>query len=530
MIKKHNWPKVLLPLAGLVALIWFLIRVIPKPSRAAYPCQRAAAPLASGFVLWLTGLFSGKILWRKSKTFLRRSKFATAAVILAVAVYALWLPLGVTRDADAQRLNAQAEPFKPSEGPNSPMGVGKGIHAGRVTWAYDPDATSWDGTTGFWWEDTYTNQKAVDEMTSKSLQGLTGEKSDKQAWDALFKNFNQTHNAGTAGYKRGEKIAIKINANQDRSPEWGKGERLLTGLPSPHAVYALVNELITVAGVPGEDITIYDACGGRNVGGPVYGKIKANKSPEFQAVKFVVGTDFNLGGRSAPVPDMDNPIHFADPGIPTAYLPTAVTQAKYLINMALLRPHTLAGVTLTAKNHFGSTYFPNDGGWTPRPIHAFIIRTKPMGSYNALVDLVGHKHLGGKTLLYLLDGLYSAETNEGNAIRFTSFGDDWPSTIIASQDPIAIDSVGLDILRNEPKATQVRGNADNYLHEAALADKAPSGTKYDPEGDGTPLTSLGVHEHWNNPLDKQYSRNLKKGDGIELVIVDKPAPKFARQD
>ncbi len=30
-----------------------------------------------------------------------------------------------------------------------------------------------------------------------------------------------------------------------------------------------------------------------------------------------------------------------------------------------------------------------------------------MGSYNCLVDLIGHKHLGGKTLLYMVDGLYA---------------------------------------------------------------------------------------------------------------------------
>ena len=27
-----------------------------------------------------------------------------------------------------------------------------------------------------------------------------------------------------------------------------------------------------------------------------------------------------------------------------------------------------------------------------------------------------------------------------------------------------------------------------------------------------------VHEHWNNPVDKQYSRNLGTGDGIERVV------------
>ncbi len=31
------------------------------------------------------------------------------------------------------------------------------------------------------------------------------------------------------------------------------------------------------------------------------------------------------------------------------------------------------------------------------------------------------------------------------------------------------------------------------------------------------MESLGVHEHWNNATDKQYSRNLGKRQGIELV-------------
>jgi hypothetical protein len=87
---------------------------------------------------------------------------------------------------------------------------------------------------------------------------------------------------------------------------------------------------------------------------------------------------------------------------------------------------------------------------------------------------------------------------------------------------IAIDSVGLDFLRNEqslnPIVVDVTGNPDNYLHEAASANKPPSGTTYDPEGDGIALQSLGVHEHWNNPNDRKYSRNLGTGDGIELLI------------
>lgn len=548
--ERNSWLKSLSFLAGLASLVWFLARVIPKPSRASYPCQQAAFPLASGFVLWVAGLVGAKALHRRAAMLARRSRWAFAVAVLAAAVLAVWLPLGVVTDTAAQGTFASAEPFKPSEPPNTPMGEGKGIHPGRVVWERDTDATPWDGTTGNWWDDANNNGAVVDRMTSKALQDLTGQKTDKQAWDGLFRHFNQTHQSGNAGYRPGEKIAIKINANQDRAAEWGKGgppgparagrapaggppgggpppaRGPLNGLPSPHVVCALVTQLITVAGVRGEDITIYDATDRRNIGQPIYSRIRANSNPNFQAVKFVVGNDYGLGGRIAPTPDKTNPLHFEKAGVPVAYLPQQVTEAKYLINIALLRPHTIASVTLIGKSHFGSVYFPDDGGWTPRPLHSMIGRTQPMGSYNPLVDLMGHRHLGGKTLLYMLDGLYSAEHNEGSVIRFASFGDQWLSSILMSQDPVALDSVGLDILRNEPKATQVRGNADNYLHEAALAGKPPSGTVYDPEGDGKPLASLGVHEHWNNPTDRKYSRNLGKKEGIELIaVLQKPATK-----
>jgi uncharacterized protein (DUF362 family) len=518
--------RVLALLAGLVSLVWFLVRVIPKPSRAAYPCQRAAFPLASGFVLWFAGLIGGWTLHRRA---------AAGLAVLTLALLLVWIPLGVPGDAAAQ--GPAAEPFKPSEPLNAPMGEGKGIHPGRVAWVRDPDATSWDGATGNWWDEAATNQAAVERMSSTALERLTGEKTDRQAWEALFRHFNRTHQSGNSGYRRGEKIAIKINANQDRSPEWGKAAsradilpgrpagappgmgRVLNGLHSPQLVYWLVAQLITAAGVPGEDITIYDATVWRNIGQPIYAKIRANSSPAFRAVRFVVGDDWGTTGRSAPVADDANPIRFSRQGVPAALLPRQVTDAKYLINLALLRPHGMAGITLTAKNHFGSVHFAENGGWVPRALHNFISRTQPMGSYNPLVDLTGHRHLGGKTLLYMLDGLYAAESNEGNVFRFASLGDDWSSSVLMSQDPVAIDSVGLDILRSEPKATQVRGNADNYLHEAALAAKPPSGTVYDPEGDGKPLASLGVHEHWNNAAERKYSRNLGRKDGIELIAV-----------
>jgi hypothetical protein len=145
------------------------------------------------------------------------------------------------------------------------------------------------------------------------------------------------------------------------------------------------------------------------------------------------------------------------------------------------------------------------------------------GHYRNFVDLMGHRNLGGKTFLCLIDGLYGGKHASSYPLplkwQTAPFNNDWPSSIFASQDQVAIDSVGFDFLIREwPESPgPAYDGADDYLHEAALADNPPSGTLYDPERDGTRLSSLGVHEHWNNPTEKKYSRNLGTGDGIELV-------------
>jgi hypothetical protein len=400
------------------------------------------------------------------------------------------------------------------------MGVGKGIHPGRVVWVHAPSATKWDGKTGNWWDDANTDQRVVDQMVSGSLQSLTGAETDGQSWELLFRDFNRARNLGDNGYQPGEKIAIKINANQDRDATWVTGK----GLPSPHVIYAVLSQLVGTAGVAAGNITVYDATGGRNIGAPIIDKVRADS--RLRAVKFVVGADQARSGdgRIAASPDLNVPVHFAGPGMEAAYLPRTVTEAKYLINLALFRAHFMLGVTLSAKNHFGSVYFKKNGTFSPSPLHGCGMKVNPDGSYNCLVELMGHKQLGGKTLLYLFDGLYPAKHNEAGVIRFASFGNNWASSIFASQDPVAIDSVGLDFLRNEPNLDGVvTGHVDNYLHEAALAGNPPSKTVYDPDGGGTRLSSLGVHEHWNNPAEKKYSRNLGKAEGIELVAREIPA-------
>ena len=509
-----GWLVWLLPITGLAALVWFLIRVIPKPSRAAYPCQRIAAPLACGFLAWMSGLVGSVVIWRKAAGLLRGSRYAAAAACIVLAVLALWWPLGVT----GRRATAG---FTPTDQANTPMGVARGINPGRVVWVRDANAVTWDGYSGKWWDENNIHQDVVNEMMSKSIRWLTGTRTDTDAWRAIFTHFNRTHNSGDVGYQVGEKIAIKVNMNQDNGGSWSNDN----GMPSPQLLYAVVDQLINVVGVPGSAITIYDAS--RYIGDPLYNKIRNNLNPNFQSVRFVVNPEEAGRGRQSATADTSAAIHYADRTVSYSgrtYPPVCVTEAKYLINMALFRGHVIAGITSLAKNHFGSVWHDvsSHRGWTPEHMHESCdIDERAMGSANALVDLMGHKHLGGKTLLFMIDALYGNRNQGTGPIRFRSFGNDWCCSVFVSQDAVACESVALDFLRNEPVCdAEVKRNTDNYLHEAALADNPRSGALYDPEGDGSRLESLGVHEHWNNAADKQYSRNLGTGNGIELVCSE----------
>ncbi|MHC4104846.1 MAG: hypothetical protein ACYSR9_07900, partial [Planctomycetota bacterium] len=187
---KYPWLIWVFPIAGLLSLIWFLIRVVPKPSRATYPCQRLVAPLASGFVVWLMGLLGSMLAYRKARQYLRHSRYVVAGICVVVSVMVIWLSLAVTSDSSATAA------FTPTDPPNTPIGVAKGIHPGRVAWLHDPSATSWDSSTGHWWDDDNTDQDAVDYMISKSMRVLTGESNDPNAWDATFRYSNRARGKG----------------------------------------------------------------------------------------------------------------------------------------------------------------------------------------------------------------------------------------------------------------------------------------------------------------------------------------------
>jgi len=549
--RKCSWRFWILPVMGLFSLLWFLVRVIPKPSRAAYPCQRAAFPLASSFVVWVTALVASTFAWRRSR---RHDARLWTACLWGAAALAL-AALVVT---SLPTVRAWAD-----NPPHDVVGVAKGIFPGRVVWVHAPEATSWDGynSAEHWFETNHTDLGVVEEMMSKAVRSVGGGASDAAAWDAIFKYFNLNHGKGERGYQAGEKIAIKINlttcnarsgpstvninGNYEKRNAYSDGYWLNTIDNSPQMLLSLLRHLVYVAGVNQTNIYLGDPTGN-------FPKFMWDKlHPEFPDVHYFD----NYGGQGR-MRTMFSAVPFNwsanAVGKVQDYVPVPFAQADYLINFAVLKGHSV-GVTVCGKNWYGALLRCPDGYYrdangtnqggnvnyasmhasTPDPNMA---GPPGLGHYRAIVDLMGHPALGGKTLLYLVDGLFGGYFWDSHPRKWNTapFNTDWPSSLFASQDPVAIDSVCYDFLLNEwpnvvnngsaSPGNALQGGAEDYLHEAAEANNPTSGTFYDPDKTGTPLESLGVHEHWNNSTNKQYSRNLGTGAGIELVALTATRP------
>jgi len=547
------WLRLTLFFSGAIALAWFLIRVIPKPSRAAYPCQQAAFPVASGFVIWLCGTLTIKTGLKWVGRNLSRRWMTTACTSgVTVMAVVLWTMLSFKEHGIA---NSAPKPsidwhFVPSKA-NSPVGVARGVFPGRVVWARDPLATKWAGNwkqrSDQWWLDQNTDQARVDALLASTLSKLTGANDGAQAWTRIFQYYNKTaRKMENRGYQPGEVVAVKINLNNSTGA--AKTDNMIDA--SPQMVLSMVRQLVNQAHVRQEDIIVYDA---RRFIPPylltkIWSEFKDVRFVQFEAAKEVqpkhpvYGDYSRLEGAQ-----WVEGIAYSNGKYKDAKLiPKQVFDATYLINLAILKAHSYprtemdggdegqTGVTMTGKNHFGSI----KGTPELHPSISTLQEAASMNVYSPIVDLNASPNLGAKTILFVLDGLYCGRKWQSYPQHFPNppFNNrvapyenpDWPASVLASLDGVALDSVGLDLLCAQTKNNNdetgrprilMRANADNYLFEMALADHPPSGMVYKQGGKTVP--SLGVHEHWDSDETKRYSRNLDpvKGRGIELIYL-----------
>jgi hypothetical protein len=543
-IKKQKIYYFLFPIIGIFASLWFLIRVIPKPSRATYPCMRVAYPIASSFVIYVLGLAISVIAITKAKMHWKNARYWAMAVFLFIAIAAGFISF----QADDLPLYANSSYLDIA---NFPIGTPRGIFPGRVIWNRNPDATNENcGNSTF--GDAYylpknTNMEIVNGMVRSSLLNLTGKSSIRDAWDTLFIYFNIKKGNGAKGYRTGEKIFIKTNAIGSTVVD--SNNHNITDLTSyvesrtsPQPVLALLRGLINDYGIPQENISVGDPQ--RDIQNEYWDLWHT----EFPNVKYIC----HKGGqsRTLALKGAKPSVFYSDKGavlrsgswsdmsvgnpVYQDTLYTVIEQADYLIYVGALKVHERAGVTLIGKCDFGAHVRSN-----AMHLHMGLVNPdgfSPAGNknsrfgynkYRVLVDLMAHKNLGGNAMLYVVDGLWGSTGANLKPVKFkiAPFNNDWPSSIFMSQDPIALESVCIDLLKAEFTSDkhaetypQMVG-VDDHLHQAADSANWPTGIRYDPENDGTVIGSLGVHEHWNNSIDMQYSRDLEIGAGIQLIKI-----------
>ena len=560
---------------GISSTLWFLIRVIPKPQRAGYPCMKAAAPIISGFVVYLLTLGGSVVLLKKAIRKFKQAKYLGAALLILVGVVLVF----IWNIKDAQKVFSNPGEVTFTRGvlpdaPNSPVGEGRGIFPGRVTWIYNRYATNENcpnTITNAYFMAKNTNQDTINRMADRAIKSIGGKNTVSESWDAIFRDFNKRKTGTASGYVAGQKIVIKINNGQAgwaidnnnlaetgvTSSGTGKSNVAMSNT-SPQAVLAFLVQLIDSCCIAQTDIEI---------GEPmthIYKSLYDIVHPKYPNVILLdksattaSGISTTTLGRTVSAGWTNRSIIWSDKGkvmnqAISDDLMNEMYNADYMINIAVMKAHARSGVTLCAKNHFGSS--THGGSYSAERLHAGSINVTSMSSsnggndnltnargdyhmYRVLTDIIGHDKLGGNTVLFVVDGLWGGIEATDMPVKWqmAPFYNDFPSSLFVSQDEVALESVCLDFLRAEAsvdlymKDRPFFPGVDDYLHQAAtradwpesiisLSGKWYTFAGYDPEGDGTLMKSMGIHEHWNNSTNKQYSRNLySNGTGIELV-------------
>jgi hypothetical protein len=393
-----------------------------------------------------------------------RREFIKAAGVISGGVL-------VTRLNDRFGLlsSAAGEQAKPQACQCSSIVDAQGINGPRVVHVHATEATSWNFASG--WYGNYVDLVVVNDMVERGLQLLTGQSSMADAWDALFQRVR------ASGYQPGEKIAVKINLNN--ADGCSDGDNSIDALPQP--IMALIRSLKGV-GVREQDIWIYDATvRGRYIPDRVRGPIES----QYPGVGFYGrGACGGVNQVAYSQTDPDLRIQFSDPGghLSDRWLPDLLGEAAYLINMPILKYHGIHPVTLGFKNHFGSLNNIVRAG--SDSLHEYINPTSGMYSaaYSPLVDIYSQSVIRDKTVLTVGDGLYGSLYGATQApVRWSSFGDDAPSSLLLSVDPVAIDCVMTDLIRAERSGM---GSAYDYLFCAQDAGLGScEGTRQSPGGD-----------------------------------------------
>jgi hypothetical protein len=295
-------------------------------------------------------------------------------------------------------------------------------------------------------------------MVDRGLLTLTGASTVPDAWRALLPN-----------YHSGQKIAIKVNFNNTKSCDSTEYE--IDAIAEP--VNAVIKGL-TQIGVSETDIWIYDA-------------VRAIPSRFESAIQYGNVSYFDKYCRGTSGFSSNDPnafVVFGIGGMEANRISDVLINANYLINMPIMKRHSMAGVSLAFKNHFGTIE-------KPMKLHDYInlYDSNYSENYTPLVDVYRNPHILEKTILIIGDGIFSALSTDSPPVLWDSLGNHLPNSIFLATDPVAADCVMCDVLGGE---SEMRSGSDDYL-------KLASGAGLGVFERGTPFESTGY-----NQIDYQY--------------------------
>jgi len=360
----------------------------------------------------------------------------------------------------------------------------------RVVRVHSESATSWSGpwpvpVSGPPYYFDSIDAGVVKSMFEQGLQLLTGTTNPTAAWHEII-----------GDYSAGDKVVIKVNLNNCSAPEDTDNKMDATA----PLIDAVLDGLVDNRDIPISDILVYDTS--RYI--PTVRLLNRSRYPAA-----VFSTNHGIWDETEPEVTFDD----QPPQPPQCtychyYVSADLTAARYLINMPLLKAHppsafSGAGFTGALKNHYGSVKYPDK-------LHDSDKIYGGVENCSFIADVNNNPHIRDKTCLIVADGLFGHYSNNTDPPRqWLTFGDGTPDSVLVSLDPVAIDSVMLDMVRDERDARGLELYDPGYLEIA-----------HD--------YGLGVHEH--KPYSQIEYIVSELGAGTTRGAVDNAIRRFKSGD
>ena len=274
------------------------------------------------------------------------------------------------------------------------------------------------------WEGDELVPGALRQMLDASIVELTGLGDAREAWAALF--------------SANERIAIKVNTIHGR-----EGSEVWTHVPLAMAVAESLQEM----GVPAEQIVIFD-----------------RDTDELESAGYPINRD-GPGVRCYGTDrdyltwDRDHPTGWKVAGL-YVQLSRIFLECDALINIPVLKAHGRAGLTFGMKNHYGTFNRPQD-------FHENGMMWRGIVGLNALPPI------RNRARLVIGDALWAALAVHTSIPWWTldAVGD----SILISFDPVAHDTVGLQVLSGFIKANGGSSTWASHLADLWLQNAAAQG-------------------------------------------------------